>query len=388
MMKIRDTYWVLDITLFLSRSNRTHHIPNKNMMQFKRLTSIVFILIGTLGNGLIQKTPRYQHRSDVRNEKGRMQQMQNPSANLLGLHRKFVGKELKQSDYRLHADSNDNNYRSTKVGYKSILVKSAGIYLTSTIALAKGGIIGEGYTNNIIAQDAGMAFLTSVAALIFVKSITKLAADGVLQSRDSRKIIHTLSAPLFMVCWPLFSDEWGARLFAAFVPALQALRLYLAGTSSNDSEMNELANAISRSGEKEETLGGPFIYVVILFSAVMLCFQDNLSGVIALSTMAAGDGMADIIGRRFGKNNKWFFSESKSIAGSLAFIVASTLCSIGLASWLMYTNAIVVALPMTALISRIIFISVVSALVELLPVGDDNWSVPIAAGALSSILIY
>jgi hypothetical protein len=27
-------------------------------------------------------------------------------------------------------------------------------------------------------------------------------------------------------------------------------------------------------------------------------------------------------------------------------------------------------------------------LVELLPVGDDNWSVPITAGVLSSISIY
>jgi len=342
--------------------------------------------------GLIQKTPRYQHRGTAaRKERGI--QLQHPS--IKGLHKIIHEKVRPHFDSHLYADANEEEYSSAQEatpisssGKKEFLALSAGIYLASTIALAKLGILGQGYTDALIAQDTGVALLTTFLALIFVKVVTKLAADGVLQSRDSRKIIHILSAPLFMICWPLFSCEWGARLFAAFVPALQALKLYIAATSSDDVDSNELANAISRSGDKEEVLGGPFIYVIILLSAIMLNFRDNLSGAIALCTMAAGDGMADIIGRRFGKTNKWFFSESKSIAGTMGFIVSAALCSIGLASWLMYTNAIVVALPMGALVSRIILISVVSALVELLPVGDDNWSVPITAGVLSSILIY
>jgi dolichol kinase len=148
-----------------------------------------------------------------------------------------------------------------------------------------------------------------------------------------------------------------------------------------------LANAISRSGARQEALGGPFIYVVILFSAIMLCFRDNLSGVVALSTMAAGDGMADIVGRRFGKNNKWFFNDNKSVAGSVGFVVTASICSIALAAWLMYTHAVTVGMSMSVVASRIVLISILSALVELLPGTDDNWSVPITAGVLSSLLI-
>lgn len=285
---------------------------------------------------------------------------------------------------------------------KIILAKSAGIYLTSCILLAKLNLLGSDYTDILIAKDFGVSLLTTVLALIFVKTITKLAAEGILQARDSRKIIHMFSAPLFILFWPLFSDVWGARFFAAFVPALQALRLWFAGTGGGggsssdgmnqdgkyqDDDSMELANAISRSGERQEALGGPFIYVVILFSAIILCFRDNLSGVVALSTMAAGDGMADIVGRRFGRNNKWFFNENKSVAGSLGFVVAASICSTGLAAWLMYTNAVTVGLSMSALVSRIVLISILSTLVELLPGTDDNWSVPIAAGALSSLLI-
>ena len=128
-------------------------------------------------------------------------------------------------------------------------------------------------------------------------------------------------------------------------------------------------------------------YVVILFSAILLSFRDNLSGVIALSTMAAGDGMADIIGRRFGKNNKWFFSESKSIAGSAGFVIASFLCSTLLSMWLLHTNSVAITMAVPALIGKILFISVVSAMVELFPVGDDNWSVPLTAGILSYLFI-
>ena len=119
-----------------------------------------------------------------------------------------------------------------------------------------------------------------------------------------------------------------------------------------------------------------------------LFFRDNLTGVIALSTMAAGDGLADIFGRRFGKNNKWSFSDgSKSIAGSAAFFVGASLCSLGLSAWLISTGAIHVDMGLSEIAMEIIFISLVSAGVELLDVVDDNWSVPITAAVLSSILV-
>ncbi len=152
---------------------------------------------------------------------------------------------------------------------------------------------------------------------------------------------------------------------------------------------SELAGAISRSGDVAEALKGPFIYVIILFTSIMLFFCDNLTGVVALSTMAAGDGLADILGRRLGKNNKWPFSESKSVAGSAAFVAAATLCSFGLSAWLIYTGTITTGMTVGwEMAQRIFFISLVSAAVELLPYGDDNWSVPIAAGTLSSVLLY
>jgi len=107
----------------------------------------------------------------------------------------------------------------------------------------------------------------------------------------------------------------------------------------------------------------------------------------ALSAMAAGDGMADIIGRRFGKGNKWFFNKDKSVAGTVAFIVASSICSIGLGLFLQSVGAITVALPFAELVGKFVTISALVALIELIPAVDDNWSVPIGAAILSLILL-
>ena len=111
-------------------------------------------------------------------------------------------------------------------------------------------------------------------------------------------------------------------------------------------------------------------------------------GVIAMSTMAAGDGMADIIGRKFGSNNKWFFSDSKSIAGSTAFAVASSITSIGLVNWLSFTGCLHYTMDPIELAIRIVAISTICAVVELFPFVDDNYSVPITAAGLTALLLH
>jgi phytol kinase len=239
-----------------------------------------------------------------------------------------------------------------------------------------------------------------VAAAGFVKSITYPAKLGKLDPRDARKLIHTFSAPLFILVWPLFSNAYGARVFASIVPLLNAIRLFVAGTgaesqnssdgvdSSTTGSEVELANAISRSGDAKEALQGPFVYVMVLLFSTFFFWIDNPVGVVSIATMAVGDGLADLIGRRFGASNKWQFNKSKSIAGSSALVVGSLLGSYGLLSWLVWTGTMD-PLPYNSfdLLGRLLIIATVSAAVELAPVIDDNYSVPITAGVLSTLLL-
>jgi phytol kinase len=272
----------------------------------------------------------------------------------------------------------------TTVSSKRSLVLQFAVSTLATVAFgAKFGII-EGYDNDLmIAQDAGAAVLTGVLAYAFVKLNSWLVETGRLESRDSRKIIHCFSAPLFILFWPIFSNNLGARFFAGVVTMVNALRLILAAQGGDDEQ--GLAKAVSRTGNAKEALGGPFVYILIVQAAIWLFWRSSPVGVIALSTMAAGDGFADLVGRRWGKNNKWWFSPQKSIAGSLAFLVASTLCGAGLVSWLQFSGCL--ELPASMMFSdvalRIAGISAVSALLELLPVGDDNLTVPLSAAAMA-----
>ena len=98
--------------------------------------------------------------------------------------------------------------------------------------------------------------------------------------------------------------------------------------------------------------------------------------------MAAGDGLADIFGRRWG-SLKWPFSDKKSYIGSLAFVGGAFLVSVFLL-FLYHSTGVSTFNVLTASNFQILlFISVLCAAVELIPLGDDNVTVPLAAGILA-----
>ena len=138
------------------------------------------------------------------------------------------------------ASNNSNNSSNKKVSVLSI----AAVTLSAVAIAAKVGILpgSDPYSNTMLAQDTGMALLTGTLGYLFVKFNTWAAEKNYLSPRDSRKLIHTFSAPLFMIFWPFFSANEGARFFAASVSFINMVRLFLAGSGSDAS----LAYAVSR----------------------------------------------------------------------------------------------------------------------------------------------
>jgi len=90
-------------------------------------------------------------------------------------------------------------------------------------------------TNGMIAHHLGATVLYatltySVIRLVISAVILTEACPVVyLQPHNLRKLIHTLSAPLFMLVWPLFSNATKAWWFAVIVALLNAVHLWLAG---------------------------------------------------------------------------------------------------------------------------------------------------------------
>jgi dolichol kinase len=75
---------------------------------------------------------------------------------------------------------------------------------------------------------------------------------------------------------------------------------------------------------------------------------------------------------------------NKSYVGTAAFIVGGFIVSCLLLQWLIITGCIIFDLQANLL--NILFISIVCAMVELLPVVDDNITVPLSAALLANLL--
>lgn len=234
-----------------------------------------------------------------------------------------------------------------------------------------------------LARDVACSSAAVVGAVGWLKVWTSLAAAGAIDSRLSRKIIHCGSAPLFLLVWPLYSDAATARLVAAVVPLLNLARLVAAGRGTD----SRLVTAVSRSGEAKEVLGGPLIYCVVLLAASLFGWRVEPAAVVAVTQMAVGDGLADIIGRRFGQRHKWPFAPDKSYAGSLAFVLGGFAATVCLLRWFEVAHCFAFVRPWPEIAAIVLFISLACALVELVPVADDNISVPVVGALLASLLL-
>lgn len=104
------------------------------------------------------------------------------------------------------------------------------------------------------------------------------------------------------------------------------------------------------------------------------------------SQMCGGDGLADVVGRRLGANNKIPYNRSKSLAGSLAMVAGGTVLSAGLLGYLSALGYL--TYDVSSALPAIFAVAVGSALIETLPAAiDDNFTVPLAAWALGALLL-
>ncbi|KAG4908191.1 hypothetical protein AAZX31_20G176900 [Glycine max] len=209
-----------------------------------------------------------------------------------------------------------------------------------------------------------------------VRAFDELTRRNILQQGLSRKLVHILSGLLFLVSWPIFSNSPKARYFAAFVPLVNCLRLLVNGLSLASDE--GLIKSVTREGDPLELLRGPLYYVLILIFCALVFWRESPVGVVSLAMMCAGDGIADIIGRRYG-SLKIPYNQHKSLAGSMSMLVFGFLVSIGMLYY--YSVLGHVQLDWASTVPRVAFISFVATLVESLPITkviDDNISVPLA----------
>jgi phytol kinase len=231
--------------------------------------------------------------------------------------------------------------------------------------------------NNILAM-----LITFALALIWLRMNNFAAKKGWVSSDLSRKIIHMGTGPIFVLCWLLFQDTPDARFLAALVPFAITAQFILVGTGIIKDEA--AVRSMSRSGDRREILRGPLFYGIV-FVVVTLFFWDRSPvGMIALMLLCGGDGLADIVGRRYG-TGKLFWNQGKSWAGSGGMFMGGWLFATAILA--AYVSAGIFPGPLASYMPGLTLIALVGTLVESLPFHDlDNFTVTSVALALGLLL--
>ncbi|XP_022990412.1 phytol kinase 1, chloroplastic-like [Cucurbita maxima] len=226
-------------------------------------------------------------------------------------------------------------------------------------------------------HDAGATAAVLTGAYSLVLGFNNLARRNLIQQKLSRKLVHILSGLLFMMSWPIFSTSTKARYFASIVPTVNFLKLVINGLSLAKDE--GLLKSLTREGKPEELLRGPLFYVLMLILSAVVFWRESPIGLISLAMMCGGDGIADIMGRKFG-SKRLPYNEGKSWIGSISMFIFGFCVSIGVLYY--YSVLGYLEVDWIKAVQKVAFVALVATVVESLPIADvvdDNISVPLVS---------
>jgi phytol kinase len=226
--------------------------------------------------------------------------------------------------------------------------------------------------------------ITFAVALVELRLLDFFAHRGWIESRLSRKLIHILTGPLFVLCWLLFPlpDLWYYRWLAALVPFAITLQFAMIGLGIMKDEAS--VKAMSRTGDRREILRGPLFYGIVFVVMTLVFWKTSPIGMVALMLMCGGDGLADIMGRGI-KSPKLPWNKDKSVAGSLGMLLGGWLLAVFIVFIFVLKGVFLV--PFGSTLLPITILALVGMLVESLPLKDvDNITVTLVAVFLGYLL--
>jgi phytol kinase len=151
-----------------------------------------------------------------------------------------------------------------------------------------------------------------------------LVVAWVLRDRvkNLRKIIHVLTGGIVFFWW-----MFDSRLVMAGLAAFPFVLLLLLATPKSPVKFLRNSPLGARSSE-----GHPYGLVMYAISWTMIAyilFDDLMAASVAIAAMAFGDGMGEVIGRKYGARR---YMPNRTLEGSAAVFLATTI-SIIVLSW-------------------------------------------------------
>jgi len=229
-----------------------------------------------------------------------------------------------------------------------------------------------------------IATVISIVILLALVQINALMQKkGKISQIITRKFVHIFAGPIFVVTWMLFSGGVVSHYIAVIVPLLFVLQFVAIGTGMMKNE--SFVDSMSRSGDPRELLEGTLYYAIVMVLMTFFWFYIPFTGIdnanptalLIIGCVSGGDGLADIIGRKFGGEKKFGIKGGeKTIIGSIGMLVGSILVSSIL---VLIFSLEVPQFNLITLILPIIVVSIVATVVEALsPKGIDNFTIFLA----------
>ncbi len=208
----------------------------------------------------------------------------------------------------------------------------------------------------------------SLVIVILYLGIIVVLAEGLNRLIDSdaeltRKVVHIGAGNVILLAWWLNIPAW-IGIGAAAIASLIALISYFLPILPS-------INSVGRQSL------GTFFYAISIGVLIAWFWEENLPQYTAIGIliMTWGDGMAAIIGQRFGKHRYEIFGIKKSWEGSLAMAIASFIV---ISLILLFTQG---NIWQTWFVS-VIVAAIATALEAFSKLGIDNLTVPIASAGL------
>ncbi|KAF5785977.1 putative phytol/farnesol kinase [Helianthus annuus] len=225
--------------------------------------------------------------------------------------------------------------------------------------------------------------LSTCVALSLLRLFEETARRGIFDQKLNRKLVHITIGLAFMLCWPLFSSGSGGAYIAALVPGVNIVKVLLIGLGIVKDEAT--VKSMSRFGDYRELVKGPLYYASTITFCCTIYWRTSPIAIAAICNLCAGDGFADIIGRRFGKK-KLPYNTDKSFAGSIAMAISGFMSSVG---FMYYYSMFGFVERSIGMVVGFLTVSVASALVESHPVStkfDDNLTVPLVSVFIGTLV--
>ncbi len=217
----------------------------------------------------------------------------------------------------------------------------------------------------VVWHNALVTLLTFVYVFSVPPLMDYLVTNHALPRDISRKITH-ICAGSAIVFLPLFIDTGWSHYLNITVFAVWTVLLIQKGLFAADDD--QAVKTMTRTGDKRELLKGTLYFVIV----AMICgtlYYKQFPGVLAMAILGWGDGLAPIIGTRYGKL-KYRVLSDKSVEGSLAFLVGSIFAGLFFV-WLI--------VPELFDAGKIVTIAFIATVVEgVSPKEVDNLTIPFA----------